>query len=201
LGRVEEKRSKVFMDKIALIYKVLTGEASENEKKELHDWLDQGENNRNEFEDVKLLWGNANNSDQFLPHASFHEGLNKIKALVKAKIRRRRQLKMTAALIMVSVLVIACFFFYDTKAPEPQRYLRFNNTALSQVINALEDEYNVHIEMEKEELSTCRFTGTFYRTRDVDPILRTLDEALNLNHEIVGERRYRVTGTGCINTP
>jgi ferric-dicitrate binding protein FerR (iron transport regulator) len=47
------------MDRVALIYRFLSGEASQSEKQELDEWIAKSEANREEFEDIKLLWENS----------------------------------------------------------------------------------------------------------------------------------------------
>lgn len=188
------------MDRSSLIYKVLSNEATETERKELDEWLSQSEENKIEFNDIKLLWETSGDSDQLTSKNQLKEGLSKIKALMQSKLRRREQNTRTWVLIVlaiVSVLVFTYLLFQKSQNRDSIGRLKFDNVSLEQVINTLEDRYDVHIEFENKKVSTCTFTGIFYQTKNVDEVLQTLDEALNLNHKLTGEGEYLVTGTGC----
>lgn len=188
------------MDRSSLIYKVLSNEATETQRKELDEWLSQSEENKIEFNDIKLLWETSGNSDQSFPKNQLKEGLSKIKALMQSKLRRREQNTRTWVLIVlaiVSVLVFTYLLFQKSQDRDSIGRLKFDNVSLEQVINTLEDQYDVHIEFENKKVSACTFTGIFYQTKNVDEVLQTLDEALNLSHKLTGEGEYLVTGTGC----
>ena len=102
------------MDRLYLIYKVLSKQASETERKELDEWLSQSEENEIEFNDIKLLWETQSNPDQSISKNQMTDGLHKIKALMQSKLRRRWQNTKTIALItlvIIGVLVFTHFFF------------------------------------------------------------------------------------------
>ncbi|SRR5258706_13420421 len=189
------------MDKPSLIYKVLSAKADESEKKELEDWLEQGEENKIEFNDIKLIWENSTDPDQSLPKNQFREGLTKIKALMQTKLKKREQSKRTWALLILLLLGILLFtfvFFLKPQRHKPSGHLQFNNVSLGQVLETLESEYGVHIELADRKLNTCLFTGIFYQTKNVKDVLQLLDEALNLKYTITGEGQYLLTGPGCV---
>lgn len=185
------------MDKTSLIYKVLSNAASETERKELDEWLSQSEENKIEFNDVKLLWETSKDSDQ-----SFSKnGLSKIKAVMQSKLRRREQSTrnwVLIALLVIAVLVFTYFFFFHkTQNQDSVGRLKFDNASLKQVIRTLEDQYDVRIEFENSKISACTFTGIFYQTSGVDEVLQTIGESLNLRYRLTREGEYLVTGSGC----
>ena len=186
------------MNKTPIIYRVLSGTASEPEKKELDEWLALSEGNRLEFDDIKLLWENSSPQDQSIPKSQFYDGLIKIKALMQHKLKKRERNKRTVALIILIVLILTLLlFFLFRKNTETNEYIKYDKVSLSFVLQALEKKYDVSIELEKRDIANCKFTGAFYMANNVNSILQALDEALSLKHESVGPRKYRLTGTGC----
>lgn len=189
------------MDKTSLIYKVLSAEANESEKKELENWLSQSEENKIEFNDLKLLWEASKDPDQSITKNQLQDGFIKIKALMEAKLKKRQQNKRIWILITVLILGLLVFifiFFRKEQNHDSFKRLKFSNTSLEQVIKILESEYEIDIELENKKVSACTFTGVIYRTKNVDDVLRTLDEALSINHRAVREGHYLLTGSGCL---
>lgn len=186
------------MNKTPLIYRVLSGKASELEKKELEEWIAQSEDNRIEFDDLKLLLENSPEQDQLPPKSQFYDGLTKIKALMQLKLRKRERNKRAVVLIIfIAVIIAVLFFSLYRKNSDANEYVRYDNVSLRQVLHMLEKKYDVQIELEKKEIANCKFTGAFYRAENVSNMLQILDEALSLKHKSLGRQKYLLTGSGC----
>jgi len=186
------------MDRISLIYKVLSATASEPEKKDLENWLAQRRENEIEFDDVKLLWEASNGSDHSMPKTPSRYGLIKIKAVIQMRLRRRRQNKRALAwiILLIGILTLAGVFSLRSEN-EGGRVLVFNNSSLEQIVKTLEKEYDAHIVIADKKINKCTFTGFFYQTGNLNDILQTLDQALNLKHKFVSEGNYLLMGSGC----
>ena len=190
------------MNRTPLIYKVLSNAASESEKKAMEDWLEESEENKTEFDNVKLLWETSNNPDSSFPKIQMVEGLTKIKALMQPKFMRRerswRNLVWTA-LLLIGVLMFTDAYLKNVKNKDSRVRLKFNNVSVEEVVKTLEDEYDVRIELDNKKIGACRFTGVFYQAENVDEILQILDQALSFRHQRKQKSEYLVTGTGCQN--
>lgn len=92
------------MDIVSLTYKVLSGRADDPEIKELKEWINQSDENRQEFEDIKLLWENSEffrNADQ-----SDDSVFEKIRLRLKKRLKKRRRMRT----FLWSVVLIAMAF-------------------------------------------------------------------------------------------
>ncbi len=191
------------MDISWLIDKVLTGRASDLEIKEVEKWVAQSESNKAEFEDLKLLYESPKQPKEHDP--GFYDGLSKIQAAiekrkrktVKSRINRRK----FAIIAITMVPLIALVYFYGSYTPSSDRTtdgLTFNNTPLENTVTTLERKYNVSIKVEKQEVLTCRFSGTFSKTSTLEDIIQTLASAMNLEYVTLSPGVYKLTGQGCI---
>src|SRR5258706_6205175 len=88
------------MDKSVIIFKVLSGHASELEKNELNIWITQSDANREEFNNLKLLWESSGEAERKDDH--FYDGLYKI----QAKIRQRQRRKRTKFIVWIGPVAI-----------------------------------------------------------------------------------------------
>lgn len=71
----------------------------------------------------------------------------------------------------------------------------FNNTSLKQVLQTLEQNYEVRIELANPELANCRYTATF-KDADLEAILDILAATGNLEIKQTGNH-YMISGKGC----
>jgi ferric-dicitrate binding protein FerR (iron transport regulator) len=191
------------MHTTSLIYKVLSGEADESEKKELDVWLAQSEENKIEFNDIELLWRGSTDADRSLSEKPFRKGLTKIKALMQSRLKQREREKRTRVILLLlsGALIALLFFLFPSRHQEPAGPLTFTHATLEQVIETLEHDYPVRIELEDPRIKACTFTGIFYHVKNVDEILHVLDESLHLSHYPLGEGRYLIRGSGCAGIP
>jgi ferric-dicitrate binding protein FerR (iron transport regulator) len=91
------------MNKSALIYKVLSGTATQRERQQLQEWKNLGIENEMEFNDIKLLWDHS--SGEVVSDTG--QGWEKIKLLVqKRNIRRKRNRQLRIILIVVCIATI-----------------------------------------------------------------------------------------------
>jgi ferric-dicitrate binding protein FerR (iron transport regulator) len=183
----------------SLIYKVLSGKAGQAEKAEVEEWIASSDANKEEYDDIRLLWDQARDTDSSPSDAHFYDGFYQIKTLMQRKRRSRKRKKMTSsAVAMAGVIVIGFFLLYPGSGRESRRYHKFESASLGDIINTLERDYDIRIGVEQRKILTCRFTGTFYND-PVEDIIETVSTGLNLHWESLREGKYRLTGGGCMN--
>lgn len=187
------------MDKTSLIFKVLSGEATPDERAELEQWIAQSEANKSEYEDLKLLWGTSDVASN-IEDENFYDGFVKIKSKFKqrrAVLRRKRLFMWTSVMIATVLITIALFVTTD---PASDALVRFDDAPLAEVITVLENEFHIDIETDSREILVCRFTGTFYKKNNEQAFIRSLSNALNLQYELKSHHTYRLKGSGCTPT-
>ncbi len=187
------------MDTTSLIHKVLSGKASETERADLEEWIGRSEANKTEYNDIRLLWENAKDTETVRTDVHFYEGFNQIKTLMQRKRRNRKRRKMTSsAVAMAAIIVIGFFFLYPGSGRESHHYYKFENASLADIISTLEKDFDIRIEVEQKKTLTCRFTGTFYNNPAED-IIKVVSDGLKLRWESHKKGEYRLTGGGCGN--
>jgi ferric-dicitrate binding protein FerR (iron transport regulator) len=182
------------MDRVSLIYKALAGEASTEEMEELEEWVIQSPANREEFEDIKLLWESSGlrerNSDDDL-------GFEKIKSRVQQRLRTNKRIRQAILLIALTIIALTIgFILRSTKATQSDG-VQFNSTPLGEVVKTLEEHYNIKIEVEDAELLNCEFSATFYKV-DRQAVLKSIGHALNVEVVPSQKNRYNLKGSGCL---
>ncbi len=106
------------MDKTSLIYKVLEGKASEVEKAELSWWIALSEENKSEYQDIKLLWENSNELNNTADN-NYDDDLRKIKAAMQAKFNHHNNNKNRVQIILVIfILIVITLLFFLTNQDE-----------------------------------------------------------------------------------
>jgi hypothetical protein len=186
------------MDRVSLIYKVLSGQASAAERNELAEWIGQSVENKAEFEDVKLLWASskatgARDSDRF------DEGFMKIRARIRAEIRRQNWVRsgIRTAVIVLSGLILFLLSHHFRPGASGAEGLRFNDVSLEDAIGIIEDKYNIVIEVDDTDLLTCRLTLILFRVDSAPEVVTSLAHSLNAEAALLSDKRYRLTGRGC----
>lgn len=178
----------------ALIYKVLSNTATEEEKLRLEKWIGQSAENREEFENIKLLCCTTNAS-AFGQQASLDDGFEKVRQKVRMKIRakrRRRFLLFTGLALLASALYI-----YVSIATHLSDKLVFEDQPLVAVVKSVEQNYGITITIEDEGLLQCSFTATFYEVGAPSNLVSSIASAIGARYEVVGDKRYRITGGRC----
>lgn len=184
------------MDKVSLIYKMLSGEASPEEKLMLDHWIKINESNQEEFDNIKLLWENAPDSGQF--HEDSRDGMRKIRAKIRVR-RTKTSLQKTIgnSLLPASIGLSLIVFFAiipRNKGSIP-KVAKFNNASLETICDSLEKQHDVAIEF-SPRIAGCKFSATFYNSSP-DIILTALSEKLELTLERNNRNSFRLTGTHC----
>lgn len=76
-----------------------------------------------------------------------------------------------------------------------EKRLVFKKTALSRVVENLEEYFNIDIDIKNKNVLRCRFTGSFSKPT-LEEIIEALSVSLNL-HITMHENHYVVDGDGC----
>lgn len=182
------------MDRVSLIYKVLSGEATLDEKKELDEWVTKSEANQEEFEDIKLLWENS-------PFPSDTEqdetGFEKIRQRIQQRSRRKKQIRsILYACIVITLAVLLLLLFRQTWFRSPDG-IQLNDTGMNEVIKMLENEYHIQIEVNNPQLLKCHFTATLYKIKDKQTALQSIEHSLDVAFISLSKRKYSLVGDGC----
>ena len=205
------------MDKPTLIYKVLSGSASDAESSELRAWIASDPDNAEEFEDIKLLYEGSLDIEEKIGErdSHFYEGLQKIQDRIKAlKDERAGPYKRAGIVVSISAVTIVLFMcFYYWREPLARRTdtmgntipssivlhdnLAFDEATLESIFSMLEKRYRVKFNVASEELLSCRFTGTFYRGIEIDEVIRVLAESEGFNYTPEDAASYALYGSGC----
>ncbi|MFZ5972830.1 MAG: DUF4974 domain-containing protein [Bacteroidota bacterium] len=182
------------MDRVSLIYRVLSGEASPDEKKELDEWVTKSEANQEEFEDIKLLWENSP-----LPSDTEQDeaGFEKIRQRIQQRSRRKKQIRsILYACIVITLAVLLFLLFRLTWFRNPEG-IQFNDTGMNEVIKMLENEYQIQIEVNNPQLLQCHFTATLYKIKDKQTTLQSIEHSLDVAFISLSKRKYSLVGDGC----
>lgn len=73
--------------------------------------------------------------------------------------------------------------------------LAFDNTPLKDVVEDLEEYFNVPVIIQNPDLHTCKFTGTFTKPQ-IEEIMKVLSVSINLSYS-KKDKAYLLTGKGC----
>ena len=76
--------------------------------------------------------------------------------------------------------------------------LVFSNSSLSNVIDELEDLYNINIVVKSPEIYNCTFSGTF-NNQSIDEIIKIMEYTLNLDFKKNSGSQFSVSGKSCSN--
>jgi len=184
------------MDRTTIIFRVLSGTASDSENLAIAKWLDASDENQSEFRDLKLLWTNLQYT-KTEKDDSFYNGLRKIKEQVYTRARKRKAAQLLVSIFFIFSLV-AVFAIYFSLSP-PSTHLAFDKVRLQDVITTVEDKYRIKVEAREVSALSCLFTGSFNNVDGADEIIRSIGLALNLKYEVIEKDRYRFSGNGCFN--
>lgn len=111
------------MAPIQLAYKVLSGNATVEEINTLRQWIALSEENRIEFEDIKLLW-TGNGPENADPDPEMDEGVQMLKQQMRRWRHRRKKIQLAKyVLITLVALLLICWFAYHKGAKgRPEMY-------------------------------------------------------------------------------
>lgn len=182
------------MDRVSLINKVLSGKANPSEKKELDDWVAKSEANREEFEDIKLLWENSAMPGDH--HPEDDNGFEKIRQRIRQRFKLKRRIRYFINTITLAIVtVIFVLLLRQTWLSSPDG-VQFNDTRMNEVIKILEEKYDIKIDVGNSELLKCQFTATFYKI-DMQLALKSIEHSLNVEFIVQRKSRYNLIGNDC----
>ncbi len=99
------------MDRVTLIYKVLAGDANLPEQRTLARWLHESEENRREYENIRLLW----RSTMLVEDRHPQEGaFDAIRHRVRKDQRRRRRMRAIISVLLAMIFGLLLVFLFQT---------------------------------------------------------------------------------------
>jgi ferric-dicitrate binding protein FerR (iron transport regulator) len=200
-----------------LIYKVLSGEASESEKTALEKWRTEHPANAEDYEDIKLLYQADQDFDARVNERDeqFYDGLRNIQLQIK-KIKRKHRILGLAKTFGMAVLITAVIFsisLITIQLAHQSRISRskerdiatlllndnlvFKDTTLRNIMHMLESQYPLTIHTRNRGLLSCKFTGTFYRGISIEDMLRMLALAEGFDVTTNEPGIVELDGEGC----
>jgi ferric-dicitrate binding protein FerR (iron transport regulator) len=182
-----------------VIYKVLSGTATGDEARAVSDWIARSRENQEEYNSLRLLWmsGNFTVTDR----SSKSEGFFAIRNFIEEQIKkntRQKQRKTVAIFLSAVIIAMVPVIIINSRHEAAKSYIRFEQTSFESVIRSMEANYNVKIEVERPDLLTCQFTGTFYKVDGTDDVMQSLANAMNLKCEELSDNVYKLSGLGCV---
>ena len=74
--------------------------------------------------------------------------------------------------------------------------LRFENTELSQVLQEIEDHFDINVELKNNSITGCKYTSIF-NAATADEVLETLSAVFDLQLMKEGDSTFELTGGNC----
>ncbi len=185
------------MDRVKQIFNVLSGRANPEEIAALQRWLNESEANREEYENIKLLWVNtiATNSKKQVNDSGFE----RLRRRMRAHTVRARRIKVTAVAVFFSISAFFAGYFPGTfQSGRSPRAWQFNQAKLVEVIPRLEKAFNISILVGHESLLECRVTATLVEVKDVREAVSSIARSLNLHCAEKGDGIFELKGNGCV---
>ncbi|MBX2956201.1 MAG: DUF4974 domain-containing protein [Cyclobacteriaceae bacterium] len=183
------------MDRVTLMYKVLSGKASPVEKLELNDWIALNPENEEEFKNIKLLWESEQDTGRIIEQDT-NDNFEQIRLRVKShQIRIRTIRSILYTLVVLSLALFAISIMHATGSGTTG--YRFEEVAMTNVIRVLEKRYYIKVEVRNPELLRCRYTGSFFRVEDEREVLRSIEQALEVEFVALTDTQYQLTGNVC----
>lgn len=183
------------MDHVALIDKVLSEEATSQQKAELERWILESEENRQEFEDIKFLWKYSSSQDE--SHLADDSGFESIKLRMKEHLRRKRRIRTVLWSLLVLVIATLLVFHLRKTWLAPLERIEFRETKMSEVIKVLETRYSIEIEVGNPGILNCRYTAILLKVDDERAVLTSIEHSLNVEFIDRGSNRYKLVGDDC----
>ncbi|MBX2968317.1 MAG: DUF4974 domain-containing protein [Cyclobacteriaceae bacterium] len=178
------------MDRVSYIYRVLSGVASEVEKQELEDWIAMNPENKEEFENIRLLW----ESEQHTKSVSSQESdrdFEKLNTLIKQQQVRKKRIRAYLYALIILILTLIGMAWLNRSGQGLPGY-RFDEVALKNVIAVLESRYDIQIEVPNPELLQCLYSGSFFRTKQEGEVLRAMEQVLDVTFVALTDTQYKL---------
>ncbi|MFO7259470.1 MAG: DUF4974 domain-containing protein [Bacteroidota bacterium] len=181
------------------IFRVLSGRASAEEREQVERWVALSKANREEFEDLRLLYRFSQDTLENFRDENFYERFEKIRCAATARLIRKERTNRAYRLgVALACFALAAFLWSHVMMINSHpASLKFRDEALRQVLPVVERRYGVEVLIEEDALKSCRFTGTFYRVDTPDDILHSISQAVKANLVVAGPGKYRLFGGGC----
>jgi len=119
------------MNTTQLIYRVLSGDASEEEKLRLEQWRALSDANRIEYEDIKMLWECSRDTGGVdFSEEGHRQGWQRIKQRMVAIQRKRKRMRIiiVVAIIVLALGVIGWLAYSRGKQEKPSLHTRVVNS-------------------------------------------------------------------------
>lgn len=182
------------MDHVALIYKVLSQEATPNEKAELERWILESEENLQEFEDIKLLRESSFSPDESVGDDS---GFDRIKLRMKKHVKRKRRIRTLFSTLLLTLVTSFLVILLSKTWFAPLEQIRFEGMEMSEVIKVLEERYKIKIEVTNPRILSCQYTAILLKVDDEHLVLTSIEHSLNVKFIDQGRSRYNLVGNAC----
>lgn len=165
---------------IELIIREPGGTLTEAESRQLHAWRSCSLANQQTYHALRQLYRADWSSVADSPGAEF---FSKQQEIVRQKMvdidQRQHHMQLRFKMAAVLVLGLLASVFVSLNLPEPDRvHLKFVRADIATIADALEEEYNVRIEVE-ETARHLRFTGDFVH-QDIEVVLKVLTNSMPL---------------------
>jgi ferric-dicitrate binding protein FerR (iron transport regulator) len=110
------------MKRTQMIYRILAGEASEEEKIIIEEWKGLSEANRIEYDDVKTLWEcSRDTGGSDFSEEGYRKGWEQIKQRMHVYRQRRKRMRMIIVIVILVFLlgVLGWFAYYKGRQEKP----------------------------------------------------------------------------------
>lgn len=178
------------MDRVSYIYRVLSGEASEVEKQELKDWIAMNPENKEEFENIRLLWESEQRTEPVNSQES-DQDFEKLRSRIKKHHVRNRRTR-TALFVLASLMLVSTTLIWINRYNAGSPGYRFDEVALTNVIALLESRYDIQVEVPNPELLQCLYSGIFFRTKHEGEVLRAMEQVLYVKFVALTDTQYKL---------
>ncbi|NOT73434.1 MAG: DUF4974 domain-containing protein [Cyclobacteriaceae bacterium] len=182
-----------------LIDRVLSGKATPDEKEELEKWMAADPRNKEEYEDMKLLWEfSKDTSDKRKTDPHFYEGLYKIRDIIELRKRSGKNdwkvYLAILALIFSLVALVYCCISYQSKESRGGQAITIQQRCLDEVFVIVQKRYNVSIAVDNPSVMKCRFTGTFNSRARLEEVMDVIRKSTGLDYHITDRSHITIKG-------
>jgi ferric-dicitrate binding protein FerR (iron transport regulator) len=173
------------MSRSDIIYRVISGNATEEEREEVARWIAFSKANREEYEDLKLFYRfSKKNGPVRRADVHFEERFEQIRRRATMRLKRKARIRHARFLVGALVCVtFAAFLWGQVIMGIRPMSLQFQDQELRQVLTVVEREYGIEVHIDEAALESCRFTGTFHRVHEPEILVLAISDAINAHFE------------------
>lgn len=200
------------MDYVNLIYKVLSGQATETDQEKLRKWLAKAPANKEEYEDIKRVYQADQNFEEREANRDekFYDDFRNVLVRID-RIKRQRRITRWAITMLTSILITVLIAIGWDQMHQPTTTttatkdavsiqlatdLVFEEVTILEIFETLESDYQVTIQASNKNLLACRFTGTFYRGTSIKDMVHAVAQAEDFRLSAKG-LQMEIHGEGC----